>query len=202
MVLFDATTIYQSEAKRRATERARLFVTLNFKENIMAFYKITVDDEIEDIIGDSECTTLELKIVSGRSHDKPWLFAQAFTLENEQLKKRIGWSFSDLGSKFTLRVESLNTAESRQPDEADNREGLHVKEERLYIKENVQRLERINPAYKSRIEYLKSGHDDFCGFCGRTKHESNVLLSGPILSACDQCITLMAETISDGEKCI
>jgi ATP-dependent Clp protease ATP-binding subunit ClpX len=37
--------------------------------------------------------------------------------------------------------------------------------------------------------------NDFCGFCGKSKDDVNVLVTGPIVNVCNECVDLLVDIL-------
>lgn len=44
------------------------------------------------------------------------------------------------------------------------------------------------------------GDEKLCGFCGKGESSVNVIIKGPLVGACNECVELMANMIKEDKK--
>jgi len=169
----------------------------------MSFFEIEIDRKEKRVVGSDQCTTLTLQFVYGSDHPEPWISAEAYHREGDNLKSRHYWNFDKLSSDSSVKVNLLEDTTQDKPNSIEQRRGKLIKDKRLYVKDEVAKLKRMNKARELREQLEKEsdiGDERFCGFCGELRENTNILFAGPIADICDECAKLCCELATENEN--
>ncbi len=165
----------------------------------MSKLKITLDGKESVIVGSDELSTLQFHLVFSASEPNPTIHATGYKMKNDRLDTRLDWVLPSITKASTVRIDIEPRGNAVPPTETDNREGYKVKEERLYIKQQINKVKRINFLLQAKIKELTEvvgpKEEDICIFCGAVESESRVLISGPVANICNVCVGYCQDAI-------